>query len=46
MAANQIQTLNSFTIGKKGDAAKNASAFFNVPEPKLESWSFSWNEGT
>ncbi|KAI9766180.1 MAG: hypothetical protein M1840_006747 [Geoglossum simile] len=34
----------TFTIGKKGDAAKNASAFFGVPEPKLERWSFSWNE--
>jgi hypothetical protein len=36
----------TFTLGKKGDSAKNASVFFNVPEPKMEQWNFTWNEGT
>jgi hypothetical protein len=35
----------TFTVARKGIAAKSASAFFNAPEPKLEIWNFTWNEG-
>ncbi len=40
----------TFTITKKDDAsrgagrARNASAFFGVPEPALERWNFTWFE--
>ncbi|KAH0565460.1 hypothetical protein GP486_001141 [Trichoglossum hirsutum] len=34
----------TFTIVKKGGAPQNAATFFNVPEPKLEQWNFTWNE--
>lgn len=34
----------TFTIGKVGAAAQPAAKFFGVPEPKLETWDFSWYE--
>ena len=35
----------TFTIGKKGAAQQNASTFFKVAEPRLETWNFTWFEG-
>lgn len=36
-----------FTIQKVGSAqpAQNASKFFQLPEPALERWNFTWFEG-
>ncbi|KAI9668341.1 MAG: hypothetical protein M1829_005545 [Trizodia sp. TS-e1964] len=34
----------TFTIGKKGSAAQNATIFFKTTEPKLETWNFTWYE--
>ncbi|KAL9101948.1 MAG: hypothetical protein Q9163_002836 [Psora crenata] len=33
----------TFTIAKKG-SPQNASVYFNVPEPQLERWNFTWYE--
>lgn len=33
-----------FTVAKKGQKAESASTFFNVEEPKLENWNFTWFE--
>lgn len=35
----------SFTIEKAGGKAEYASTFFNVKEPALEQWNFTWYEG-
>ncbi|EHY54972.1 hypothetical protein HRR83_005770 [Exophiala dermatitidis] len=34
----------SLTIEKEGKGAKPAADFFNIPEPKLETWNFTWYE--
>lgn len=34
----------TFTIGKVGGEAKLVTEFFEVEEPELETWSFSWYE--
>ncbi|EXJ91971.1 hypothetical protein A1O3_00521 [Capronia epimyces CBS 606.96] len=34
----------TLTIEKEGQAAKPAAAFFNIPEPTLETWNFTWYE--
>ena len=33
-----------FTIGKVGAEAKDVSAYFELEEPELETWDFSWFE--
>ena len=35
----------TFTIGKKGAEAVNATQYFKIEEPKLEKWNFTWYEG-
>lgn len=35
----------TFTVAKKGAAAKAATEYFKLEEPKLEKWSFSYWEG-
>jgi hypothetical protein len=35
----------TFTIAKSSGQAQNASQYFKVAEPKLESWNFTWFEG-
>lgn len=35
----------TFTVAKKGAAPQNASTFFKLTEPKLETWNFTWYEG-
>lgn len=35
----------TFTIEKKGSAPENATTFFELDEPKLERWNFTWFEG-
>ncbi len=32
------------TIAKEGGAAENLTSFFNISEPALEKWKFSWYE--
>ncbi|CAN9353290.1 unnamed protein product [Alternaria alternata] len=34
----------TFTLGKKGEEAKPVTEFFNLEEPKLEKWNFTWYE--
>jgi len=34
----------TFTLGKKGEEAKLVTEFFNLEEPKLEKWNFTWYE--
>ncbi|KAH8815988.1 putative alkaline phosphatase H [Xylogone sp. PMI_703] len=34
----------SFTIARSGEAAVSAASFFNVQEPALERWNFTWYE--
>lgn len=34
-----------FTIAKKGEDSKEATEYFDVEEPELERWNFSWYEG-
>ncbi|KAI9817633.1 MAG: hypothetical protein M1832_004637 [Thelocarpon impressellum] len=34
----------SLTVGKKGAVPQNATQFFKVSEPKLETWNFTWYE--
>ncbi|KAI9755720.1 MAG: hypothetical protein M1815_004715 [Lichina confinis] len=34
----------TFTIGKKGEEPQDASAYFKVDEPELETWNFTWFE--
>jgi len=34
-----------FTIAKKGEEPIPAAEFFQVDEPELERWTFSWYEG-
>lgn len=35
----------TFTVGKKGAAAKPVTEYFSLQEPKLEKWNFTWFEG-
>jgi hypothetical protein len=35
----------TFTVAKKGAAAKSATEYFKIEEPKLEKWNFTWYEG-
>jgi hypothetical protein len=35
----------TFTVQKVGGHAKSAAKFFEVKEPKLETWNFTWFEG-
>lgn len=35
----------TFTVGKKGAAAKPVTEYFKLEEPKLEKWNFTWFEG-
>jgi hypothetical protein len=35
----------TFTIAKKGGEAVPATRYFQVKEPELERWQFSWYEG-
>ncbi len=35
----------TFTVAKKGAAAQNASTYFKLAEPRLETWNFTWFEG-
>jgi len=35
----------TFTVGKTGAAAKSATEYFALQEPKLEKWNFTWFEG-
>lgn len=35
----------TFTIEKVGGKPQDASKFFNVKEPALEQWNFTWYEG-
>ena len=35
----------TFTVGKTGEAAKPATEYFKLEEPKLEKWNFTWFEG-
>jgi hypothetical protein len=35
----------TFNIQKKGGQAQNASKYFGISEPKLETWNFTWFEG-
>jgi hypothetical protein len=35
----------TFTIAKKGGNPVPATKFFDVEDPKLESWNFTWYEG-
>ncbi|EXJ93847.1 hypothetical protein A1O1_02240 [Capronia coronata CBS 617.96] len=41
---NKPDTNFTLTIEKEGEAAKPAAAFFNIPEPQLETWNFTWYE--
>ncbi|KAI4679781.1 uncharacterized protein J4E84_008304 [Alternaria hordeiaustralica] len=34
----------TFTLGKKGEEAKLVTEFFNLEEPNLEKWNFTWYE--
>lgn len=34
----------TFTIEKQGGTPRPAAAFFNVSEPRLETWNFTWYE--
>jgi alkaline phosphatase len=35
----------TFTVAKKGAAAKSGAEYFKLEEPKLEKWNFTWYEG-
>jgi hypothetical protein len=35
----------TFTVAKKGGAAKAATEYFKLEEPKLEKWNFTYWEG-
>jgi hypothetical protein len=35
----------TFTVAKKGGAAKSVTEYFKLQEPKLEKWNFTWYEG-
>lgn len=35
----------TFEIAKKGGVGQGAADYFQVPEPKLETWNFTWYEG-
>ena len=35
----------TFTIARAGSRAQAATTYFAVPEPKLETWNFTWFEG-
>jgi hypothetical protein len=35
----------TFTVAKKGGAAKTATDYFKLEEPKLEKWNFTYYEG-
>jgi hypothetical protein len=35
----------TFTVAKKGEEAKPVTEVFNLEEPKLEHWNFTWFEG-
>lgn len=35
----------TFTVAKKGAAAKPVTEYFKLQEPKLEKWNFSYWEG-
>ena len=35
----------TFTVAKKGAAAKPATEFFKIGDPKLEKWNFTFYEG-
>lgn len=35
----------TFTVAKKGTAAKPATEFFKIADPKLEKWNFTFYEG-
>jgi hypothetical protein len=35
----------TFTIARAGGRAQAATAYFAVPEPRLETWNFTWFEG-
>jgi hypothetical protein len=34
----------TFTLGKKGEESQPVTEFFNLEEPKLEKWNFTWYE--
>jgi hypothetical protein len=34
----------TFTLGKKGEESHPVTEFFNIEEPKLEKWNFTWYE--
>lgn len=35
----------TFTVAKKGAAAKPVAEYFKLQEPRLEKWNFTWFEG-
>ena len=35
----------SLAVAKKGAAAQLAAAYFEIEEPELETWNFTWHEG-
>lgn len=35
-----------FSIAKDGEEAKSAATLFQIDEPPLERWNFTWFEGT
>jgi hypothetical protein len=35
----------TFTVAKKGAAAKSATEYFKIEEPKLEKWNFTYWQG-
>lgn len=46
VTANRTPDPNfTFVIAKTGSRAQNATQFFALPEPRLESWNFTWFEG-
>lgn len=34
----------TFTLAKQGQPAKPVTHFFNIPDPRLETWNFTWYE--
>lgn len=35
----------TFTVAKKGAAAKSVTDYFKIQDPKLEKWNFTYYEG-